>query len=242
MADNLNVPGVGNVATDEISSVHYQRVKVVHGADNSETDTSTAAPFPVGGSLLTAIDTDTSNLAAALAQTNDPATGTAKGIPNMAVRDDALTDLGVADNDWAPQRVNQRGATWTAQDTTLDATNDAVAIDARAGVGFDHFHSVSLTADEQVKGSAGTVGNYYAANKHATEWRYVRFYDALAASVTVGTAATVQILALPPASGANLATNWKFGTGITVAATKDQSDSGTTLADANDVILSLGYK
>ena len=49
MADNVAITaGAGtSIATDDISSVHYQRVKVSHGADGSATDTSTAAPLPV---------------------------------------------------------------------------------------------------------------------------------------------------------------------------------------------------
>lgn len=37
----------GTVATDEIAGVHYQRVKVAHGADGSATDTSSTNPLPV---------------------------------------------------------------------------------------------------------------------------------------------------------------------------------------------------
>jgi hypothetical protein len=50
MADNvISNAGSGGPtwATDEIGSVHYPRMKIVHGADGSATDTSTAAPLPV---------------------------------------------------------------------------------------------------------------------------------------------------------------------------------------------------
>lgn len=52
MADNFNATaGSGLVfAADDISSVLYQRVKVAHGADGSATDSSLAAPLPVGAS------------------------------------------------------------------------------------------------------------------------------------------------------------------------------------------------
>lgn len=52
MADNLTLnagSGGSDLATDEISSVHYQRVKVSHGADGSATDTSHTAPLPIEG-------------------------------------------------------------------------------------------------------------------------------------------------------------------------------------------------
>lgn len=49
MADNVNItPGAGaTVAADDVGGALYQRVKVVHGADGSATDTSAAAPLPV---------------------------------------------------------------------------------------------------------------------------------------------------------------------------------------------------
>jgi len=54
MADNVAITaGSGtSIAADDISSVFYQRVKISHGADGSATDTSSAAPLPVG-TLLT---------------------------------------------------------------------------------------------------------------------------------------------------------------------------------------------
>ena len=50
MADNVAITaGSGtNIAADDIASVFYQRVKISHGADGSATDTSSAAPLPVG--------------------------------------------------------------------------------------------------------------------------------------------------------------------------------------------------
>lgn len=49
MADGVAITaGSGTtIATDDIAGVHYQRVKPVHGADGSATDTSAAAPLPV---------------------------------------------------------------------------------------------------------------------------------------------------------------------------------------------------
>ena len=49
MADNLGyTPGVGaTVATDEVGGFHYQRVKLVSGADGIVDDVTTASPLPV---------------------------------------------------------------------------------------------------------------------------------------------------------------------------------------------------
>jgi len=61
MADNteLNVPGSGSgggdvIASDDISSVKYQRIKLIHGADGvNDGDVSSANPLPVDGSGVT---------------------------------------------------------------------------------------------------------------------------------------------------------------------------------------------
>lgn len=47
MADNLTVPNVGVVGTDDVGGVHYQRTKPVHGPDGTATDTSGPNPLPV---------------------------------------------------------------------------------------------------------------------------------------------------------------------------------------------------
>lgn len=57
MADNVTLnsgSGGAVLATDDIGSVHYQRVKVTYGTDGSATDVSDSNPMPVddaGGSL-----------------------------------------------------------------------------------------------------------------------------------------------------------------------------------------------
>lgn len=49
MPDNVAITaGSGtSIATDDISGVHYQRVKPVHGADGVATDTSATDPLPI---------------------------------------------------------------------------------------------------------------------------------------------------------------------------------------------------
>jgi len=60
LADNVTsgaASGGPTFATDEIGAVHFPRVKLVHGADGSATDTSTAAPLPVRPSDGSALQT-----------------------------------------------------------------------------------------------------------------------------------------------------------------------------------------
>lgn len=55
MADNITVAGV-TIAADEISDVKYQRLKLIFGADGSNTgDVSRTLPLPVDAALNTGI-------------------------------------------------------------------------------------------------------------------------------------------------------------------------------------------
>lgn len=56
MADNITLnsgSGGASLATDEISSVHHQRVKVQHGTDGTATDAAAASPLPTDAALRT---------------------------------------------------------------------------------------------------------------------------------------------------------------------------------------------
>lgn len=55
MADNIEVAGK-TIATDEISSVHYQRAKLIHGADGTnDGDVALTNPMPVNAALNTGV-------------------------------------------------------------------------------------------------------------------------------------------------------------------------------------------
>lgn len=97
--------------------------------------------------------------------------------------------------------------------------------------------------EDEAKSSAGQVFGWFFANQ-ATSWRYVKFYNATAASVTVGSTTPVLTLPLPPQSAANVEfTNGiVFSTAITIAATTGVADADTGAPAANDVVFNLFYK
>ena len=77
---------------------------------------------------------------------------------------------------------------------------------------------------------------------------YLKFYNATAANVTVGT--TVPVLTYPiPTNGdtngsgfiLNMPIGFEFDTAITVAATTGIADNDTGAPGANEVVLNLGY-
>jgi hypothetical protein len=172
LADNFTAnagSGGNSFASDDISSVHYPRVKLVHGADGTnDGDISTANPLPV-------------------------------------------RVLGSAAN------------------------------------GCTIFRSLDIDeSEEEVKATAGTVYGVWFSNM-ATSTRFLKFYNATAANVTVGTTTPVLTLAMPGNSSDDIsgvfsiAQGIKFDTAITVAATTGLADNDTGAPSANDVIVNVFY-
>lgn len=98
MADNIAITaGTGtNVATDDVGGVHYQRVKVAHGADGSAADVSSASPMPV---TLTNLE-----------RAEDAAHSSGhSGIMALAVRQDTAGALSGATGDYNPLQVDNKG-------------------------------------------------------------------------------------------------------------------------------------
>ena len=98
-------------------------------------------------------------------------------------------------------------------------------------------------SEEEVKATAGNVYGYYFFNASASI-RYLKFYNATAASTTVGTTTPVMTLPLP-AGGAghiSLPVPVAFSTAITIAATTGLADNDTGAPSANDVVLNVWYK
>jgi hypothetical protein len=97
--------------------------------------------------------------------------------------------------------------------------------------------------EEDVKTSAGQLYGYYIYNDGAAEV-YVKFYNATAANVTVGSTTPVLTIPIPAGSAANV--EWTngiaFGTAITIAATTGVADADTAAPAANQVVANVFYK
>lgn len=130
---------------------------------------------------------------------------------------------------------------------TLDRKQIVVNQPHTAG-GCSIFRSIDLDeTEEEAKATAGCVYGYYIANL-ATSTRFVKFYNATAANVTVGTTTPVLTLPIPGNStddvGANMlgGVGITFDTAITVAATTGVADNDTGAPGANEVVINLFYK
>ena len=123
-------------------------------------------------------------------------------------------------------------------------TIGAVNVKPATSGGLSIFRSLDLDeTEEEIKSTAGQVYGYYIYNKAATAI-YVKFYNATAANVTVGTTTPVLTIGIPAGSGANV--EWTngiaFSTAITIAATTGVADNDTTAPAANDIVANIFYK
>lgn len=112
-----------------------------------------------------------------------------------------------------------------------------------ASGGLSIFRSLDLDeTEEDIKTSAGQLYGYYFANTNASA-RYLKFYNATAANVTVGTTTPVLTFYLPPTTAGHIEFSHgiAFSTAISAAATTGVADNDTGAPSANDVILNAFY-
>lgn len=154
MANNINITqGSGKVvATEEISSINYQKVKLIDPTTNSTTGHGIAAnPFYI----------ITGTAAASLGKAVDNAAGAADtGIAPLAIRDDALTTLTPIDGDYTNLRVNSTGALWVTGNTQY-VTNTTYGTSDIGNLGFAVRRDANTTL-------ASVSGNYAPLQVDAT--------------------------------------------------------------------------
>lgn len=136
---------------------------------------------------------------------------------------------------------------WGADGTAVDVSVAAplpVELVATAAAGLTIFRSLDLDeTEEEVKATAGVVYTILIDNRSASA-RYVKFYNATAANVTVGTTTPVMTLTMEGSQGLALSIpqGIAFATAITVAATTGVADADTGAPSANDVVIHVLYK
>lgn len=102
-------------------------------------------------------------------------------------------------------------------------------------------------SEDQIKATAGQVYWIHAMNL-ANATRFLKFYNATAANVTVGTTTPDLTFPLPTQGDTNgagftlsIPNGIAFGTAITVAATTGIADNNSGAPGANEVVVNLGY-
>lgn len=174
------------------------------------------------------------------------------GVMSLAVRTDTPTNRSGADGDYEPLQVSA-GRLWASSVVTSISAGSNLIGDvglsgARTSGGTTIFRSIDLDeTEEDVKTSAGQVYWIHAMNLGSST-RFLKFYNATAASVSVGT--TTPVLTFPLATqgdtngaGFTLAipNGIAFSTAICVAATTGIADSDTGAPGANEVVVNIGY-
>lgn len=129
-----------------------------------------------------------------------------------------------------------------------DADHCKVKLRPETANGLSLFRSIDLDeTEEEVKASAGQVYGLWFTNT-ATATRWLKFYNATAANVTVGTTTPVLTLGLPGNTSDDIsglfgsAHGIAFDTAITVAATTGVADNDTGAPGANEVVVNVFYK
>jgi hypothetical protein len=102
-------------------------------------------------------------------------------------------------------------------------------------------------SEDQIKASLGQIYWIHAINLSAAV-KYLKFYNATAASVVVGTTVPDLTFPIPTQGDTNgagfvlaIPNGIAFDTAITVAATTGIADNDAGAPGANEVILNLGY-
>ena len=274
MVDNFTTnPGSGGktFASDEIGGIDFPRTKLIHGADGAnDGDVSTVNGLPVqqqGSWIVTANLSTTDNTVLDNIDSNtDYGQVLGGGIEATALR------VTIANDSTGILSVDDNGGSLTIDNAGLSSLDGAIAgtevqVDvvaalpagtnlvgdvglsgARTSGGTTLYKNIDVDeSEDQIKGTAGQVYWIQAINV-ATAPRYLKFYNATAASVTVGT--TVPDLTFPvPSQGStngagftlSIPNGVAFGTAITIAATTGVADNDSGAPGANEVIVNLGY-
>jgi hypothetical protein len=202
------------------------------GAVGATVPRVTLASDDPGVALLTTIDADTSAIAGAISGTE--------------IQADIVASLPAGDNNIG--NVDLASAIPAGTNNIGDV--DIASVQAATSGGCDIFRSIDLDeSEEEVKATAGQLYGGIAINLSSSV-RYLKFYNATAANVTVGTTTPVLTIPIPTPGSANgagftlpiPAQGVAFSTAITVAATTALADNDTGAPGANEVVLNLFYK
>lgn len=206
--------------------VDYMRGDIIGSkadATASEVVTYNIWASTAGGSTGPSANVDLKKIAGTIVKVNGGAKNAGTQTVVLATDDPAVTLLGTIDTD-------------------TGAISTALGVTATAPTSF-RSATVDETAAQAVKAAAGTLYGFNIYNPNAYDV-FVKLYNTAAASVVVGTTATVQTIQVPAVGSVYVKQDQPiqaFATAIAVAATKLYADSDTTALDT-DALVQLFYK
>lgn len=231
---SITVDGTFWQATQPVSAAS---LPLPSGAATSANQTTIIGHVDGIEALLGTIDADTSALAGAVAGTE--------------VQVDIVGALPAGTNAIGKLAANSGVDIGDVDVTSIAAGTNLignVGIGVRTSGGASIFRSLDLDeTEEEVKGTAGQIYWIHAMNL-STGKRYLKIYNATAASVSVGTTTPVLTFVIPTQGDTNgtgfvlnVPMGIPFDTAITVAATTGLADADTGAPGANDVVINLGF-
>jgi len=222
------------VATDEISGVDYQLIKLAFGANGVATlvSTSDGLPIQIAAAAIPAG-------AASLTKAVDAAAGASDvGVALLGVRVDAPTTLTPGNGDYANLRLDASGRVWTYSGGGL------ITLAPATSGGCSKY---SLTSDNTnnataVKAAPGQVFGWDFYNNNAAV-RVLKLYNQTAAPNPASDTPFLRI-PVPPGGKAQvtLESGIEFSTGIAFAMVTGLGDSDNTAVGANDLTGQIFYK
>lgn len=261
-SNGLEVQGAGIAGTPAGGVVSVQGV-----ASGTELPVS-AASLPLPSGAATSANQSTANTALSAIQTavellDNTVGGTELQVDVVAALPAGTNNIGDVDILSIAAGDNNIGnvdiASIAAGDNNIGNVDLASAIPAGTNLigainirpetanGLTIFRSIDLDeTEEEVKATAGQVYAVWFSNL-ATSTRFLKFYNATALNVTVGTTTPVLTLALPGNTSDDIsgvfstAHGIAFGTAITVAATTGVADNDTGAPGANEVLVNVFY-
>lgn len=233
MSDNLTVAAgqySGVVATDDVSSVHYQVVKLAHGVADTATWVSTTNPLPV---MLQGV------AAADIAKAQDSAAGsTDTGVGILCEVKASLAAITPIDGDYARPRIDAYGAAWVIP----NGGSTSCAPQTTGGLSKYKILSAATNNAANIKASAGQVYGYWVMNTGATT-RFLKLYNnagtpAPASDTVFLTVPLPQNVAVVFDTSIGIA----MGTGIGIAIVANVGDTDNTAISANEIVGFVTYK
>jgi hypothetical protein len=250
-ADVITVQGITGGTTLPVTEASGSSIKTAVEAVNTALQTGgiSQTQFAAMVTALQVIDNNdrTIDLNKVAGESVQVANGTAEKSIRVTVANDSTGQIKLA----AGTAEIGKLAAGTANIGDVDIASIAagstligdVGIGVRTSGGLSLFRSIDLDeTEEDVKQTAGQLYGWYMYNAGAAA-QYVKFYNATAANVTVGTTTPVLTIPLPAGAAANCVfpLGIAFGTAICVAATTGVADNDTGAPAANSVVVNLYY-
>lgn len=242
----VNLTAALPAGTNNIGDVDVLTLPALPAGTNNIGDVDIASALPAGDNNIGNVDVVT--LPALPAGTNNIGDVDVLSLPALPAGSNNIGDVDIASA--LPAGTNNIGDVDIASALPAGANliGDVGLSGARTSGGTTLYKNIDVDeTEDQIKATAGQVYWIHAINL-ANAPRYLKFYNATAANVTVGTTTPDLTFPIPSQGDTNgagftlsIPNGIAFGTAITIAATTGLADNDSGAPGANEVVVNLGY-